>query len=414
MDIQLQLLDGPDHGTLSNGDRQTFKDSRTILIGRGQECDVTLICRDKTISRHHAKIEREGSQYTIYDTSANGTFINSNSTPIGNEHSHSLINGDHLRIGDYVFQFQSCQPKALSLNKPDINQSIEPDSKQLDNKTITQEETASTKNNLQTTPPQSINFERNIFGKVNESFKPPNSIIPEDWDMPMAKATKKIQAEIPQRLTQPIDLKTKDNELINALFKGMGLNPYQAPSTFTEEQMTTIGRCLRASINGLNKNKEYIDRIKVKLGQKQGDQHLKDDIDIRMIINSILSSNKTKRNEAPLAIIKTQKGIIEEQGAIYKSFNKAIDEFRESLSPYDIEKELIERKKKSKLSNAWPMLHENKWDIYKKIWGEKCMDFKNIIQNQFVKQMNELDKKRQEKAIQNNLPSTKIPENEKI
>jgi DNA-binding winged helix-turn-helix (wHTH) protein len=44
-------------------------------IGRSPTCDIVI--KSKTVSRLHAKIERDGPHYILYDThSANGTFVN--------------------------------------------------------------------------------------------------------------------------------------------------------------------------------------------------------------------------------------------------------------------------------------------------------------------------------------------------
>lgn len=50
--------------------------SDVCTIGRSSMCDIVLV-EQKTVSRLHAKIEREGPRYVLSDTnSANGTFVN--------------------------------------------------------------------------------------------------------------------------------------------------------------------------------------------------------------------------------------------------------------------------------------------------------------------------------------------------
>src|SRR5512134_3945117 len=44
-------------------------------IGRSSQCDIAI--ESKTVSRLHAKVERDGPRYILYDVhSANGTFVN--------------------------------------------------------------------------------------------------------------------------------------------------------------------------------------------------------------------------------------------------------------------------------------------------------------------------------------------------
>jgi DNA-binding winged helix-turn-helix (wHTH) protein len=44
-------------------------------IGRSSQCDIAI--ESKTVSRLHAKVERDGLRYVLYDVhSANGTFVN--------------------------------------------------------------------------------------------------------------------------------------------------------------------------------------------------------------------------------------------------------------------------------------------------------------------------------------------------
>jgi DNA-binding response OmpR family regulator len=65
----------------------------TTTIGREKESDVVL--PDRLVSRHHAKIRRQGERYILQDCfSKNGTFVN------GRELSapHVLQDGDEIQI----------------------------------------------------------------------------------------------------------------------------------------------------------------------------------------------------------------------------------------------------------------------------------------------------------------------------
>jgi two-component system cell cycle response regulator len=80
------------------GSRHALTNSN-LMIGRGNDCHVCL--EDKSVSRHHCLVQREREGYFVTDLgSTNGTFIND--LPVA---ENILENGDHLRVGCYLFRF---------------------------------------------------------------------------------------------------------------------------------------------------------------------------------------------------------------------------------------------------------------------------------------------------------------------
>ena len=68
-------------------------------IGRSPDCDIFL--DDVTVSRQHAILRRNGSQFLIEDQgSLNGTFVNRRRIE-----SAELADGDELQIGKYRLTF---------------------------------------------------------------------------------------------------------------------------------------------------------------------------------------------------------------------------------------------------------------------------------------------------------------------
>ncbi len=66
----------------------------TILIGRGNDCDVVV--NDRQVSRHHAQIVRDDTGYKLVDlNSKNGTFLNGQQL-MGE--THPLKDGDQIGI----------------------------------------------------------------------------------------------------------------------------------------------------------------------------------------------------------------------------------------------------------------------------------------------------------------------------
>ena len=83
----LIVLGGPSVGRLYEIDKGE------MIIGRSTDSDVSL--EDSSISRHHARLERQGDRIVLMDMgSTNGIFVNAEKVS-----SCSLRDGDHLRIG---------------------------------------------------------------------------------------------------------------------------------------------------------------------------------------------------------------------------------------------------------------------------------------------------------------------------
>jgi len=89
----LVIKKGPDAGMSFTIDRDA------IVIGRHPESDIFL--DDITVSRRHAEIHREGTDFTLVDTgSLNGTYLNRERIE-----SAALSNGDEVQIGKFRLLF---------------------------------------------------------------------------------------------------------------------------------------------------------------------------------------------------------------------------------------------------------------------------------------------------------------------
>lgn len=76
-----------------------------ITFGRAGSSDI-LLEQDTLTSRHHALLKREGQQYLLYDQrSANGVFVNGQK--IAPETGFTLVDGDHIGIGNYDIIFRT-------------------------------------------------------------------------------------------------------------------------------------------------------------------------------------------------------------------------------------------------------------------------------------------------------------------
>jgi hypothetical protein len=73
------------------------------LMGRAPDCDISV--RDILLSRHHCKIQLDGTRWILIDLSSkNGTFVNGQAVT-----RHELQDGDSITIGQTVVSFRGTQ-----------------------------------------------------------------------------------------------------------------------------------------------------------------------------------------------------------------------------------------------------------------------------------------------------------------
>jgi two-component system cell cycle response regulator len=70
-----------------------------IVLGRGDECDITI--HDSSVSRRHTRFDLEDGVYVATDLdSTNGTFVNDKAA-----RQTPLADGDYLRVGTCIFRY---------------------------------------------------------------------------------------------------------------------------------------------------------------------------------------------------------------------------------------------------------------------------------------------------------------------
>jgi diguanylate cyclase (GGDEF)-like protein len=80
------------------GQRYALGDE-TVVVGRGEDCQIQI--SDHSVSRRHARIEKNGDSFFAVDLqSTNGTFVNN----MGCVQTR-LKDGDYLQIGNCIFRF---------------------------------------------------------------------------------------------------------------------------------------------------------------------------------------------------------------------------------------------------------------------------------------------------------------------
>jgi type VI secretion system FHA domain protein len=102
MALTLQIITKPNDVLLENSIKEFVEEGGSI--GRAEHCDLSLPDDSQYISKIHALIHFRDNMYFITDVSTNGVYVNSESIPIGKGNTKQILEGEKLRIGDYVMQ----------------------------------------------------------------------------------------------------------------------------------------------------------------------------------------------------------------------------------------------------------------------------------------------------------------------
>jgi pSer/pThr/pTyr-binding forkhead associated (FHA) protein len=96
--------------------RIVFLDARTpVLVGRDPGADVdVLLDWDPAVSGLHARLERDGAYWTLFDLSRNGTFVNGGR--VGG--ARVLRDRDELRCGETILTYRNPRTPADGGTRP--------------------------------------------------------------------------------------------------------------------------------------------------------------------------------------------------------------------------------------------------------------------------------------------------------
>ena len=96
----------------SEESQEVVLEREETTIGRAGSSDI-LLEHDTQTSRHHALLKREASQYIIYDRrSISGVFVNGQK--LIDDTGYILVDGDHVRIGNYELVFRLGMPSPIN------------------------------------------------------------------------------------------------------------------------------------------------------------------------------------------------------------------------------------------------------------------------------------------------------------
>jgi len=356
---------------------------KTIFIGRENTCDITLQCQNRIISRKHAQITQQQDGCELMDLSANGTFTNNSNLPIGLGKSVKFSRSIIVNIGEFKLKIERIAAEPLPLKNKAKHTTYQ----------------------KQTTPrkpirkPQQKPRESLPAANLSQAFIPPSVVIPEDWNAPFTEKKPTARNNTPSKIDTLID--HGDNQLLNSLLKGLGLNDAKSRRALNNENMVAMGRCLRMAISGTIKQVEQVENIKSKLCLDEKNSLNTNNYSsfgnissTEEFLGELFSKQRPSYSHLPLEIARCQKEVTEDYAIILNSYNKAIDSFREELSPFVIESEFKARYSNKSGIRAKIVPSIGKWQLYKSLWSKKCLNFKKIIKKNFEQSIRQAHVKR--------------------
>lgn len=255
-----------------------------LEIGRGDACDWRLDDPEQFVSRKHCIITDQSGTISVIDASSGGVFVDGSEVPLGTGNEVALAHQMRLRLGDFVIrvdldaQTESESPNVQANTKaengfdfgktlPDAMQEPKERPKDLPDPfglrpgaaasaTVPKEDAKPPRPFTQNdpfeldlmkaqrseTPPRAASGESGYFSTKAETPAPPDPPLPERAPAPDAK----IEPQPPR----PTIAREGDQQMIDALFKGLGLDRTQSAAD-TPEAMEALGARFRDLVDGL-------------------------------------------------------------------------------------------------------------------------------------------------------------------
>lgn len=337
-------------------------DERGGVIGRGSNCDWVMKCNGLSTSRRHASIKHEDGQYSIKDISSNGVILNQDYLEQG-EYT-VLSRGDIIEFGDYVIRVDMFAGEALEIVPP----------KKSDLSNLSNEEILATDNIKVVEPTLNIPRQSAELGSPGDDFHPPGSIIPDNWDTEEdLDLNVKAQSITPSDVTEKpfTNVFSRDDDLLKALFEGMGVEVNSTGNELTPEQMKMLGQSINLLFKGfaglnkaqrktknkfLNKDLAYLDN--------NGD----DTATIQHIASEMMTGSKQSRNKQLHKLKEDVSGLIQHQAMMNDCLDRVGHIVGKQFDPQRIEN-AFEKFKEQQYKNA-PLKRMLSWIGLKTLYGK--------------------------------------------
>jgi len=391
-------------------------DNGSATIGRNPECDLSLPCPEKTVSRLHGEVVYEGGACYLIDKSANGIYINQAADPLGPSCRHLLKSGDLLDIGPFTVMATVVPDVGI---KTSDGSSFDPAGDNLafpeDNLAFPEDPAASvTEISAPPTLPEIdellgssdapeefplVNRIGNDFGDIEDQFSPPSMTIPADWDLdplPPIEDEKPVMAKAPV-----VQFASRNTKLIEAFLEGLGVANGNGDQV-NSETMRALGECLKASLDGFIQSRSQVRLAKSKLSfdkisldRQQEADPLGDITDSAALIALALDHHNPQQKGIAERLGRSFSYCVEDIADVLEGHQVVTDRYFKELSPEAIEEALIAAQQEatrrnlslakindgfSSSSRKWVFFQRN----WKKIFARANASIKKDFESKFL------------------------------
>ncbi len=413
MQINLEVINSP-AGESEFSNRITISDNATI--GRDENCNLCLPCSSKTVSRLHGHIAKENNEFVLFDSSANGIYVNHSSSPLGAENKYHLNSGDLLEIGGYTVKVSmvgdKAEQSAIEPSYEAVNSSklpgIESDylSDEIEeNKlepesiariplesSVVQEAKSQEKRDRHT----GYNKINNDLGEIKDQFSPPSSLIPEDWDLDPEPFYEKPQQA--NSKASVVKFSNKNTKIIESFLEGLGGESSVHSEQVSPEAMRALGKVVRILLENFVDSKKQVQNAKsrlsfdkISLERQKESEPLGDVLSADLLIEAILDVRNANHATITDALQLSSEYGLEDLEDILNGSQIFMDNFYKAFDPENIAKSLAkaQQEKESEGDKRFARFNDGfssasrHWAFFQRNWAKLFSRTSVAIQKEF-------------------------------
>ena len=381
------------------GDKNTFVFGVSGgSIGRSAENDWVLPDDMRYVSGRHARIVFHKGRYLLQDTSSNGTYVNDNERPLGNQNPHELKSGDILRIGEYHVQVHIDAATDFSLDdsalyhtgststrrrKPapsDLGASL-----RLENLLEASNDTSSDQLKPVNAFGQAVSTRTRALQSGQSYDEPPTS---PELDVTsdavarriarLARATEKTHRELQQPVvpaapvapTAPAPAAaTPDSTAgLQAFCRGAGIGAETLPVDAHARMLHLAGQLLRECLSGLKESnrsqQDQRNQLNVKYRNDPGDfAPYLDQHSIEELIQELLKAHDSRRFDAVQWLRESFANARKHDGVMIDAMRGAFGDFVGRLDPRELATRFERSSRRKTMGN---------WELYSEFYRQLC------------------------------------------